>query len=226
MGGRAGGPSVRAARADRCPAPTCPAGSGSPPRPSDRPTSSWPRSSRAGRACSPRNWSPRPRSAATRCRRSLGGRAAGWSRKTSVVPSTRSSPTSRPRRSPPPRSPRSTWPPSARVRTSWSRSSDPPWPPGCARISGSWRGWRRSWSGGSRSPRSPTRPPWSSCSPRPSPRSSTSASRPRTCSTSPRRSPNSASAATSSPARTPSWSPDGCWSWSGSTASSSTTWPA
>ena len=39
----------------------------------------------------------------------------------------------------------------------------------------------------------PTRPRWSSCSPRPSSRSSTSASRPRTCSTSPGSSPRPAS---------------------------------
>ena len=42
----------------------------------------------------------------------------------------------------------------------------------------------------------------------------------------PRRSPSSANGATSSPAPIPSSSPRGCWSWSGSTGSPSTTWPA
>ena len=56
---------------------------------------------------------------------------------------------------------------------------------GARATSRSWRGWRRSWSAASRSPRWPTRRRSSSCSPRRSSRSSTSASRPRTCSTSP-----------------------------------------
>ena len=66
-------------------------------------------------------------------------------------------------------------------------------PAWCTPTSRSWRGWRRSSSGASRSPRWPTRRRWSSCSPRRSPRSSTSASRPRTCSTWPSRSTTSAS---------------------------------
>ena len=78
-------------------------------------------------------------------------------------------------------------------------------PRSCARTCGSWRGWPRSSSAASRSPRWPTRRRWSSCSPRRSSRSSTSGSRPRTCSTSPRCSPSSASAATSSPAPTRRW---------------------
>ena len=65
-----------------------------------------------------------------------------------------------------------------------SRCSGRRSPRSCARTCGSWRGWRRTSSGGSRSPRWPTRRRWSSCSPRRSSRSSTSASKRPTCSTS------------------------------------------
>ena len=79
------------------------------------------------------------------------------------------------------------------------RRRPPRAPPTCGR----WRGWPRTSSGASRSPRWPTRRRSSSCSPTRSSRSSTSASRPPTCSTSRRCCASSSRPATSCPARIP-----------------------
>ena len=147
---------------------------------SARPTSSSARSSPAARVFSLPNWSTSSSSAATRYPPSRSRPSALSSRPTSACRSTSSSllrPRAAGRRLDRPGARGHACSPANR---SSSRCNDRASPGSCARTCVSWPGWRRTSSAASRSPRWPTRRRWSSCSPRPSSRSSTSAWKPPT----------------------------------------------
>jgi hypothetical protein len=138
------------------------------------PTSSSGRSSPAARACSHPNWCTSSRSAAIRCRRNRSTPCGSWWKPISAPVWKTCSRPSIAHRSPLPPSHRCMRPRCSPVKRSWSRCSGPASMAWYAKICASWRGWRRSWSVASPSPRWPTRLPWSNCSPRPSWKSSTS----------------------------------------------------